>query len=56
MQHRRHREFIRLLNEVERSLPAGSAIRAILQNHASLKCAKAHALTAGQWSRAFWPS
>ncbi len=32
---RRHREFIRLLDEAERSLPAGSEIHAFLRNHAA---------------------
>jgi DDE superfamily endonuclease len=37
MQRHRHQEFIRFLNAVEREVPAGMAIHAILDNYATHK-------------------
>ncbi len=37
MQRHRHQEFIRFLNEVERSIPAGKAVHAIVDNYATHK-------------------
>ena len=37
MQHHRHQEFIRFLNAVERAVPAGKTIHAILDNRAAHK-------------------
>ncbi len=37
MQQHRHQEFIRFLNAVERAVPAGKVIHAILDNYASHK-------------------
>jgi Flp pilus assembly protein TadB len=37
MQHHRHQEFIRFLNAVERAVPAGKTIHAILDNYAAHK-------------------
>jgi hypothetical protein len=39
MQRHRHQEFIRFLNAVEREVPAGKTIRAILDNYAPPPCA-----------------
>jgi DDE superfamily endonuclease len=41
MQRHRHQEFIRFLNAVEREVPAGKTIHAILDNHAAHKHAAA---------------
>jgi transposase len=37
MQHHRHEEFIRFLNAVERSVPAGKMIEAVVDNYATHK-------------------
>ncbi len=37
MQRHRHQEFIRFLNEIERSIPAGKVIHAIVDNYAAHK-------------------
>ena len=37
MQRHRHQEFIRFLNAVEREIPAGKTVRAILDNYAAHK-------------------
>ena len=37
MQRHRHQEFIRFLNEIERQVPAGKAVHAILDNYAAHK-------------------
>ena len=37
MQRHRHQEFIRFLNAVEREIPAGTTIHAILDNYAAHK-------------------
>jgi hypothetical protein len=37
MQRHRHQEFIRLLNAVEREVPAGKTVHAILDNYATHK-------------------
>src|SRR6478736_6604162 len=37
MQRHRHREFIRFLNAVEREVPAGKVIHAVLDNYATHK-------------------
>src|ERR1700750_3024231 len=41
MQRHRHSEFIRFLNAVEREVPAGKAIHAVLDNYATHKHPKA---------------
>jgi transposase len=43
MQRHRHQEFIRFLNEIERSVPAGKVIHAIVDNHATHKHPKVKA-------------
>ena len=37
MQRHRHQEFIRFLNAVEREVPAGKTVHAILDNYATHK-------------------
>ena len=37
MQRHRHQEFIRFLNEIERTIPAGKAIHAIVDSYATHK-------------------
>ena len=37
MQRHRHQEFIRFLNEVEKAVPAGKVVHAILDNYAAHK-------------------
>ena len=43
MQRHRHQEFIRFLNEIERTIPAGKAIHAIVDNYATHKHDKVRA-------------
>jgi transposase len=43
MQRHRHQEFIRFLNEIERQVPAGKAVHAILDNYAVHKHPKVRA-------------
>lgn len=43
MQRHRHQEFIRFLNEIERSVPAGKVVHVILDNYAAHKHAKVRA-------------
>lgn len=43
MQRHRHQEFIRFLNEIERQVPAGKAVHAILDNYAAHKHPKVRA-------------
>ena len=43
MQRHRHQEFIHFLNQIERDVPAGKAIHAILDNYCTHKHAKVHA-------------
>ena len=43
MQRHRHQEFIRFLNEVDRTVPAGRAIHAIVDNYATHKHEKVRA-------------
>jgi hypothetical protein len=43
MQRHRHQEFIRLLNALERDIPAGKVVHVILDNHATHKHAKVRA-------------
>ena len=43
MQRHRHQEFIRFLNQLERSIPAGKAVHAIVDNYATHKHAKVRA-------------
>jgi transposase len=43
MQRHRHQEFIRFLNEIERQVPSGKAVHAILDNYAAHKHPKVRA-------------
>lgn len=43
MQRRRHQEFIRFLNALERDIPAGKVVYVILDNYAAHKHAKVRA-------------
>ena len=43
MQRHRHQEFIRFLNEIERTIPAGKAIHAIVDSYATHKHVKVRA-------------
>jgi len=43
MARHRHQEFIRFLNEIERTVPGGKAIHVILDNYAAHKHAKVRA-------------
>ena len=58
MQRHRHQEFIRFLNAVEREVPAGKLIHAILDNYATHKHPKVHAWLARhpRWTFHFTPT
>jgi len=58
MQRHRHSEFIRFLNAVERQVPAGKAIHAVLDNYATHKHPKALAWLARhpRWTFHFTPT
>ena len=57
MQRQRHQEFIRFLNAVERAIPAGKLVHAILDNYASHKHPKVKAWLARhpRWTFHFTP-
>jgi transposase len=57
MQRHRHEEFIRFLNTVEREVPAGKVIEAIVDNYATHKHAKVKAWLARhpRWTFHFTP-
>src|ERR1700736_4757471 len=57
MQRHRHQEFIRFLNAVERAIPAGKLVHAILDNYASHKHPKVKAWLARhpRWTFHFTP-
>ena len=48
MQRHRHQEFIRFLNQIERDVPAGKSIHAILDNYCTHKHSKVRACLARQ--------
>ena len=58
MQRHRHQEFIRFLNEIERSVPSGKEIHVILDNYAAHKHAKVRAWLERhpRWSFHFVPT
>ncbi len=58
MQRHRHQEFIRFLNAVEREVPSGKAIHAILDNYATHKHPKVRAWLARhpRWTFHFTPT
>ena len=58
MTQHRHREFIRFLNAVERAVPAGKIIHAVLDNYATHKHPKVRAWLAGhpRWVFHFTPT
>ena len=58
MQRHRHQEFIRFLNKVEASVPAGKIIHAILDNYAAHKHPKVNAWLARhpRWTFHFTPT
>ena len=58
MQRHRHREFIRFLNAVEREVPAGKVIHAVLDNYATHKHPKVLAWLARhpRWTFHFTPT
>jgi len=58
MQRHRHQEFIRFLNEIERSVPKGKAIHVILDNYCTHKHAKVKEWLARhpRWSFHFIPT
>ena len=58
MQRHRHQEFIRFLNAVERAVPAGKLIHAILDNYAAHKHPKVSAWLARhpRWTFHFTPT
>ena len=57
-QRHRHGEFIRFLNEVNRALPVGREVHAIIDNYATHKHAKVHAWLARHpnWTFHFTPT
>ena len=58
MQRHRHQEFIRFLNEIERSVPAGKTIHVVLDNYAAHKHEKVRAWLARhpRWTFHFTPT
>jgi transposase len=58
MQHHRHEEFIRFLNAVERAVPAGRIIEAVVDNYATHKHPKVKACLARhpRWTFHFTPT
>jgi transposase len=58
MQRHRHQEFIRFLNAIEREVPAGKIIHAVLDNYAAHKHEKVHAWLARhpRWVFHFTPT
>ena len=58
MQRHRHQEFIRFLNQVDRAIPAGKAIHAIVDNYAAHKHEKVRAwlLRHRRWTLHFTPT
>ena len=58
MQRHRHQEFIRFLNEIERTVPTGKAIHAIVDNYATHKHPKVKAWLARhpRWKFHFTPT
>ncbi len=58
MQRHRHQEFIRFLNEIERTIPAGKMIHAIVDNYATHKHEKVRAWLARhpRWILHFTPT
>src|SRR5918998_204202 len=58
MQRHRHEEFIRFLNAVEREIPAGKLVHAVLDNHATHKHPKVKAWLARhpRWTFHFTPT
>jgi transposase len=58
MQRHRHQEFIRFLNEIERSVPVGKQVHVILDNYAAHKHAKVRAWLARhpRWTFHFVPT
>jgi hypothetical protein len=57
MQRHRHQEFIRFLNEVERSVPAGKLIHVVLDNYGAHKPSRVRAWLARhpRWTFHFTP-
>jgi transposase len=58
MQRHRHQEFIRFLNDVERSVPAGKSVHVVLDNYATHKHPKVRAWLARhpRWTFHFTPT
>ena len=58
MARHRHQDFLRFLNEIERAVPAGKAIHAILDNYAAHKHEKVRAWLARhpRWTFHFTPT
>jgi transposase len=58
MQHHRHEEFIRFLNTVEREVPVGRVIHAVVDNYATHTHPKVNAWLAGhpRWTFHFTPT